>query len=61
MAQAADSSSYYVPHGTQWPIIGSIGLTTAVVGFSNYLNGNDIGMTFDHHLHDVWMVWSGDR
>ena len=45
MAQAADSSSYYVPHGTKWPIIGSIGLTTAVVGFSNYLNGNDIGMT----------------
>ena len=45
MAQAADSSSYYIPHGTQWPIIGSIGLTTAVVGFSNYLNGNDIGMT----------------
>jgi cytochrome c oxidase subunit 3 len=41
MSQAADGS-YYIPHGTNWPIIGSIGLTTAVVGFSNYLNGNDI-------------------
>ena len=45
MSQAADGS-YYIPHGTNWPIIGSIGLTTAAVGFSNYLNGNDIGFTF---------------
>lgn len=42
MANAADGS-YYIPHGTKWPILGSIGLTTAVVGFSNYLNGNDVG------------------
>jgi len=41
MAQA--EGSYYVPHGTNWPIIGSIGLTTAVVGFSIQLNGGDIG------------------
>ena len=45
MSQAAEGS-YYIPHGTNWPIIGSIGLTTTVVGFSNYLNGNDIGLTF---------------
>jgi cytochrome c oxidase subunit 3 len=32
-----------VPHGTNWPIIGTIGLTTLFVGFSNYLNGNSIG------------------
>lgn len=38
--------SYYIPHGTNWPIIGSIGLTTAAVGFSNYLNGNGVGFTF---------------
>lgn len=36
---------YYVPHGTSWPILGSIGLTTLVVGFSNFLNGSSIGMT----------------
>ncbi len=42
MANAADGS-YYIPHGTKWPILGSIGLTTAVVGFSNYLNGNEAG------------------
>ncbi|TCK17079.1 cytochrome c oxidase subunit 3 [Thiogranum longum] len=36
---------YYVPHGTSWPIIGSIGLTTLVVGFANFLNGSSVGMT----------------
>ncbi|MEE9421665.1 MAG: cytochrome c oxidase subunit 3 [Gammaproteobacteria bacterium] len=36
--------SYYIPHGTGWPIIGSIGLTTLVVGGANYLNGSSIGM-----------------
>jgi cytochrome c oxidase subunit 3 len=35
-----------VPHGTNWPIIGTIGLTTLFVGFSNYLNGNSIGTWF---------------
>ena len=36
---------YYIPHGTSWPILGSIGLTTLVVGFANYLNGASTGMT----------------
>jgi len=36
---------YYVPHGTSWPIVGSIGLTTLVVGLANYLNGSSVGMT----------------
>jgi cytochrome c oxidase subunit 3 len=41
MAHAHDS--YYVPHGTNWwPILGSIGLTSLVVGFSNVLNGGDV-------------------
>jgi cytochrome c oxidase subunit 3 len=35
--------SYYVPHGTHWPILGSIGLFTMLGGFSLYLNGTDIG------------------
>ena len=38
MAQAEDR--YYVPHGTHWPIIGSIGLTALVVGAANLLNGS---------------------
>jgi len=42
----ASHDHYYVPHGTTWPIIGTIGLTTLFVGFSNYLNGNSIGTWF---------------
>lgn len=33
-------SKYYVPHGTKWPIIGSIGLFTLFMGVSNWLNGS---------------------
>ena len=36
---------YYVPHGTHWPILGSIGLTLLVSGFASYLNGSGLGMT----------------
>ncbi len=36
-------AGYYVPHGTRWPIVGSIGLTTLVSGFAIFLNGNPLG------------------
>jgi cytochrome c oxidase subunit 3 len=36
MSQA--SSGYYVPHGSPWPIIGSIGLFTMMFGFAHLLN-----------------------
>ena len=35
---------YYVPHGTHWPIVGSIGLTTTVVGLVRFLHGAEITM-----------------
>ena len=35
------NEEYYVPHGTHWPIIGSVGLALTVVGIANY-------------LHDTW-------
>lgn len=38
MAQA--QGGYYVPHGSYWPFVGSIGLTTAVVGAAGYFNGD---------------------
>ncbi len=41
MADAHAPGSYYVPHGTHWPIMGSIGLTCLMVGMGNYLNEND--------------------
>ncbi len=39
MSQAeADSSKYYIPHDTQWPIIGSIALFTLMLGAVSLLN-----------------------
>lgn len=37
MAQA--HGGYYIPHGSHWPIVGSIGLFTMMAGFANFLNG----------------------
>lgn len=34
---------YYVPHGSHWPIVGSIGLTTLLAGFASWLNGANSG------------------
>ena len=39
----SESGSYYVPHGSKWPIIATIGVCTAMVGGSSLLNGNDAG------------------
>ncbi len=32
---------YYVPEGSQWPIVGSVGLLFLMVGISSWLNGAD--------------------
>jgi cytochrome c oxidase subunit 3 len=37
MAHTADR--YYVPHGTRWPIVGSVGLFLFMFGFASLLNG----------------------
>ena len=37
MAHSADS--YYVPHGSHWPIVASVALTVGVVGAANWFNG----------------------
>ncbi len=36
---STSNADYYVPHGTHWPIIGSIGLSLTVIGFANFLHG----------------------
>jgi cytochrome c oxidase subunit 3 len=41
MAQA--SSGYYVPAQTRWPIVGSVALTTMVIGGVNILHGHGAG------------------
>ena len=42
---ATAESAYYIPHGTKWPIVGSIGLTLLVSGFAAWLNGSEVGQT----------------
>ena len=34
---------YYVPHGTRWPIFGSIGLFTMTLGAALWLNAHPVG------------------
>ena len=34
---------YYVPHGSHWPVVGSVGLLFLMVGVSSWLNGADYG------------------
>ncbi len=42
-AHAHDPAIYYVPHGSNWPILGSIALFTLVGGAANLLNGHAWG------------------
>jgi cytochrome c oxidase subunit 3 len=36
-------NSYYVPHRTTWPFIGSVALFIFMIGASTWLNGSDLG------------------
>lgn len=42
---STSKDAYYIPHKAQWPIVGSIGLSTLLAGFANYLNGASYGST----------------
>ena len=46
-----DTNIYYVPHGSHWPIVGSIGLFTTVFGAANWMNG--------HGGWGPWVMWLG--
>ena len=43
-------NSYYIPHGSHWPFVGSIAICSFMVGFSNFLNGATWGK---------WLVITG--
>jgi cytochrome c oxidase subunit 3 len=38
----ATQGAYYVPHGSHWPIVGSVGLLAAVGGAGIWLNGDAV-------------------
>lgn len=42
----SETTHYYVPDKSHWPITGSIGLGTTVIGVVNMLHGNAIGHFF---------------
>ncbi|HLT90553.1 MAG TPA: cytochrome c oxidase subunit 3 [Woeseiaceae bacterium] len=42
-ADTTTPDRYYVPHGSPWPIVASIGLFVAAFGVANWFNGYDFG------------------
>ncbi|MEO8010743.1 MAG: cytochrome c oxidase subunit 3 [Dokdonella sp.] len=38
---AQTQAAYYVPHGSYWPMVGSLGLFTTMVGAANWINGSN--------------------
>jgi cytochrome c oxidase subunit 3 len=46
----AQSQGYYVPHGSNWPILGAVGLFILMLGVSTTLNGAGVGPV---------LAWSG--
>jgi len=49
MAQHADNI-YYVPHGSKWPIVGSLGMITMLAAAANWMNGSAAA---------EWFFWLG--
>jgi cytochrome c oxidase subunit 3 len=63
MAHTPNPALYYIPHGTRWPIVGSIALFSLVFGAANWLNGHEWGswvmlMGFGFLLFMMW-GWFG--
>ena len=50
MAAAHAEDKYHLPHGTNWPILGSIALFTLFLGVSILLNGSSVGQ---------WPIFAG--
>ena len=49
MAQHAEGT-YYVPHGTKWPIVGSLGMITMLASAASWMNGSSTAQ---------WTFWLG--
>jgi cytochrome c oxidase subunit 3 len=53
MAQAHtthDAGKYYIPHGSKWPIVGSVSLFVTMLGAAALLNGADLA---------PWLLFAG--
>jgi len=40
---AHDAGKYYIPHGSKWPIVGSVSLFVTMLGVASWLNGVTVG------------------
>ncbi len=40
---SSPQTSYYLPHGSHWPLTGTVALATTLIGASLWLNGVEIG------------------
>jgi len=49
MSQHAENS-YYVPHGSKWPIVGSFGMITMLASAASWMNGSS---------NAQWSFWAG--
>jgi cytochrome c oxidase subunit 3 len=38
-----DAGKYYIPHGSKWPIVGSVSLFLTMLGVASWLNGASMG------------------
>ena len=45
-----DAGKYYIPHGSKWPIVGSVSLFVTMLGVASWLNGVSVG---------PWIVLAG--
>ncbi len=56
---------YYVPHGSHWPIVGTFGMLTLVIGLANLFNGHDWGqyLAYVGVASILFMLWGwfGDQ
>ena len=59
MATAEGKNIYYVPHGSKWPAVGTIGLFTTMIGAANWLNEVSWGkpMFFVGVAILLYMMW----
>ncbi len=60
--QPADTSKYYLPHNSYWPILGSVALFSLMAGAVRYLNDWTGGYVFLPGailLATMFFVWFG--
>ncbi|MDQ2070168.1 cytochrome c oxidase subunit 3 [Natronospira bacteriovora] len=60
---AQEKGSYYVPHESHWPVVGTIGMFIAVIGAAALLNGVRFGtpVMFIGGAIILYMVWGWFR